>query len=271
MQPDDKDLVARAKQGDGKAMDALLSLHEKQVYRFGLRMCGSEEAAKEVLQQTLLTAFKSLHEFRGDAQLSTWLYQIARSFCGKTRRKRVDEPDRQDSVDAPEARSVATQDASPEDLAHAKEIGEVLQLAILALPATHREALILRDVEGLSAEEAAAVLGIAVPNLKSRLHRARAELREHLSTLLEPGGSASDCKELAAELTDFVAADIEKATCERIEAHLTGCAKCAAACDALKKTVSLCRRIPGDEVPAPVRAAVRQALNAALRTDAQER
>lgn len=265
MGSEERDLLQRARGGDPQAMDALLTRHQKQVYRFGLRMCGSEEAAKEVLQQTLLTAFKSLHEFRGEAQLSTWLYQIARSFCGKLRRRKADEPESLEPVDSKEALLVPSEGASPEDLAHARKIGEVLQAAILALPEGQREALILRDVEGLGAEEAAGVLGIEVANLKTRLHRARAQVREHLSTLLEPGGGATECAALRAELVDFAAEDLEKATCERIEAHLAGCAQCSAACESLKRTVSLCRRIPGDDVPAPVRAAVRQALESAVR------
>jgi RNA polymerase sigma-70 factor (ECF subfamily) len=70
------------------------------------------------------------------------------------------------------------------------------------------------------------------------------------------------CPELAQELAAYTAADIDQATCVKIERHLDGCARCRGACDALKRTVGLCRRIPGDEVPAPVRAAVRRALRA---------
>ncbi|MDQ3262792.1 MAG: sigma-70 family RNA polymerase sigma factor [Myxococcota bacterium] len=264
IQSAEQSLIDLARRGDAKAMDALLTQHEKSIYRFGLRMCGSEDAAKDVLQQTLLTAFKTLRDFRGDAQLSTWLYQIARSFCGKTRRKKVDEPDGLDSLDSHEAQQVASSTANPEDLAQARQIGEVLELAIMALPPNHREALILRDVEGLTAEEAATVQGIPVANLKTRLHRARAELRQNLSALLEPGGTSIECKALSAELADFAAEDIEKATCAQIEAHLARCKNCEAACESLKRTVSLCKRIPGDEVPAPIRAAVRQALEASL-------
>lgn len=260
----EQQLIEKAQQGDPDAMESLLAKYEKQVYRFGLRMCGSEDAAKEVLQQTLLTAFKSLRSFRGQAQLSTWLYQIARSFCGKTRRRRTDEPASVDSLEAPEARAVASESASPEDTANARKIGELLQVAIGALPDNQREVLILRDVEGLSAEEAAKVLDIEVANLKTRLHRARAALREHLSVLLEPGEAGGECRELSDSLADFAAADIEKATCERIEEHLSSCARCAAECETLKKTVSLCKRIPGDAVPPPVKIAVRKALVQAL-------
>ena len=258
----EKELLAAAKRGDTRAVDELLARHERQVYRFGLRMCGSEEAAKEVLQQTLLTAFKGLREFRGDAALSTWLYQIARSVCMKERRRRVDEPEpgAWGPLEHPGVRAIPAASGGPEEVAHARQIGEALQAAILALPANQREVIILRDVEGLSAEEAAEVLGIEVPALKSRLHRARMELRRHLTALLEPEGAAPECPELMEELAAYAAQDIDQAACIRIEAHLERCPRCADACDALKRTVSLCRSIPGDEVPAPVRAAVRQAL-----------
>jgi RNA polymerase sigma-70 factor, ECF subfamily len=126
---------------------------------------------------------------------------------------------------------------------------------------------VLRDVEGLSAEEAAAVAGVEVGALKSRLHRARLELRSHLAVLLgeaSPVAGPSPCPELANELAAYTSADIDQATCVKIEEHLARCPRCQGACEALKRTVGLCRRIPGDEVPAPVRAAVRRSLRALL-------
>jgi len=81
-------LLAAAQTGDRRAIDELLARYEQPIYRFGLRMCGDEEAAREVLQETMLAAFRHLPGFRGEAALSTWLYQIARSFCIKERRAR---------------------------------------------------------------------------------------------------------------------------------------------------------------------------------------
>jgi RNA polymerase sigma-70 factor (ECF subfamily) len=83
----DQSLIDRAKAGDARAMEQVLAKYETRVYRFGLRMCGNEDDARDVLQETLLSAFKNLSTFRGDAQLSTWLYQVARSFCLKQRRR----------------------------------------------------------------------------------------------------------------------------------------------------------------------------------------
>ncbi len=244
-------------------MDEVLARHEKQVFRFGLRMCGSEEDARDVLQETLIAAFRGLPEFRGEADLSTWLYQIARSFCIKARRRQVGEPAETVPLDAPEAQSVQGEAPVADAQVHAREIGDVLQAAILSLPISHREVIVLKDVEGLSAEEVARVLHEDVAAVKSRLHRARAGLRQAVVTLLEPEGWAQatePCPELSDELSSYAAGDIDQATCAQIEAHLAHCARCSGACEMLQRTVSLCRRIPGDSVPPAVRAAVRAAL-----------
>jgi RNA polymerase sigma-70 factor, ECF subfamily len=259
----DRELLAAAKAGDVRSVDALLARHQQQIYRFGLRMCGNEDDAREVLQETLLAAFRGIHEFREEAQLSTWLYQIARSFCLRSRRRSAGEPGGTVPIDQPEAQAIPVADAGPDTKAHARELGELLQSAILSLPQSQREVIILRDVQGLSAEEASQVLGIEVGALKSRLHRARADVRQRLTSVLgrdsEIGGAAP-CPELADEISGYAAEEIDQATCARIEEHLKHCPRCAQACEALQRTVSFCKQIPGGEVPGPVRAAVRAAL-----------
>ncbi len=256
------ELITRAQAGDPKALEQLLSQAEKPIYRFGLRMCGSEDAAREVLQETLMAAFKGLHGFRGDSTLSTWLFQLARNACLRQRRRHVGEPQEHQSLDAPEVTAQASDAPLADDRTHAKELGGLLSAAMNAISQEHREVILLRDVEGLSAEEAAAVLGIEVGALKSRLHRARLNLRERLASVLDASPGAA-CPELAAELAAYAAQELDKAACEVIEKHLAGCARCAAECEQLKRTVSLCRAIPGDEVPAPVKAAIRRSLQLA--------
>lgn len=247
---DDATLIAAARDGDRRAVDELLARYEPRIYRFGLRMCGDEDSAREVLQETMLAAFKHLPGFRGQASLSTWLFQIARSFCIKERR----------GVRPTVELDTDLEDASPtpESSAHAHQIGRALSAAISELPAEQREVLVLRDIEGLSAEEAATVVGIEVGALKSRLHRARMALREKLADVVQ--ASPEPCTELADELSAYAASEIDQSTCVRIEKHLATCPQCTAACDALKRTLSLCKSIPGDVVPAPVRAAVRGAI-----------
>lgn len=243
-------LLAAAQAGDRRAIDELLARYEARIYRFGLRMCGDEESARDVLQETMLAAFRNLPGFRGQASLSTWLYQIARSFCIKARRG---------------VRPTSTLEANQPDPApppdvqvQARQIGEALATAIRSLPAEQREVLVLRDVEGLSANEAAEVMGIEVGALKSRLHRARMALRETLAGVVSTG--PEPCPELAHELSAYAASEIDQATCIKIEQHLAACPTCAGACASLQRTVSMCKSIPGDAVPAPVRAAVRGAI-----------
>jgi len=262
MAASDRELLLGARAGNARSIDALLARHEQQIYRFGLRMCGNEDDARDVLQETLLATFRGLHEFRGEAQLSTWLYQIARSFCLKGRRRGAGES-QVVPIEKREAQSIPAPEATPDARAHAREMGELLQAAILSMPESQREIVILRDVEGLSAEEAAQVIGIEVGALKSRLHRARAELRERLVAVLgEDSGvvGGTPCPELADELSRYAAEEIDQAACARIEEHLKRCPRCAGACAALQRTVSFCKQIPGGEVPALVRAAVRAAL-----------
>ncbi|HET9623976.1 MAG TPA: sigma factor-like helix-turn-helix DNA-binding protein, partial [Kofleriaceae bacterium] len=134
--------------------------------------------------------------------------------------------------------------------------------AISALPAEQREVLVLRDVEGLSAEEAADVVGIEVGALKSRLHRARMALRGKLAGAV--AAAPEPCAELAQELSSYAAAEVDQATCDKIDHHLAHCPRCAGACAALQRTVSLCKHIPGDAVPPPIRDAVRSAIRDAL-------
>jgi RNA polymerase sigma-70 factor (ECF subfamily) len=252
----DRELLDRARSGDARAVDEILARHEKQVFRFGLRMCGNEDDARDVLQETLLAAFRNLHGFRGDAQLSTWLFQIARSYCTKSRRRGIAEPATHEPLES--AAEAAASGLAPDAQAHARQVSAILQSAIASLGQQQREALVLRDVEGLSAEEAASVIGIEVGALKSRLHRARVELRQQLASML--ADDASPCLELAEELSAYAAQEIDQAACARIEEHLGRCAHCKGACAELQRTVSLCRQIPGDEVPARVREQVRAAL-----------
>ncbi len=255
----DDELLALARTGDARATTELLTRHEKSIYRFGLRMCGNEEDAREVLQDTLLAAFRHLPGFRGEAALSTWLYQLARSFCLKSRRLKSGEPATFVDVDSAAAVNVPSEDHGPDARAHAREIAQALGRALRELPATSREAVILRDVEGLSVEEAAKVAGLEVPAFKSRLHRARLVLRKKLAMLGDD--EVTLCQQLARELVEDNLLDIDQSACERIERHFASCPKCGDAMDHLRQTVSLCRALPhGDAVPPHVQEAVRRAL-----------
>src|SRR5512140_766161 len=117
MADDDRELLDAARAGDRDALERLLQAHQHRVFRFGVKMCGEEEDAKDVLQETLIAAARNIRDFRGASSVSTWLYTIARSFCIKKHRTSKFAPGRLESMEdvASEARSVADAGRGPEE------------------------------------------------------------------------------------------------------------------------------------------------------------
>jgi RNA polymerase sigma-70 factor (ECF subfamily) len=158
------------------------------IYRFAYRLCGESEAAKDVVQETFLNAYRGIKDFRGDAQLSTWLYTIASHACMRMRRKRKGEPERELSLEEfiPTSEGefrlqVPVEGLSPEQALQNKQLRRILNHAIGTLPAKYRMVLVLRDMEGLSAKEVGAIMRLNERAVKSRLHRARLFVRKELS------------------------------------------------------------------------------------------
>lgn len=178
--PDDQELVARAREGDADAFEELVRLHTPQLYRLLARMLGSASAAEDVVQECFIRAWRALPNFRGDARFSTWLYRIAinegnRLLARESRRELLPFDD--------VLRDVPDVGAQTAELAEAGELREQLESLLAELPANYRVAVVLRDVEGYSNEEAAELLGLDVRNFKSRLHRGRMALRARLEEL----------------------------------------------------------------------------------------
>jgi RNA polymerase sigma-70 factor (ECF subfamily) len=268
MTPDEEQEWEQARGGDRAALDLLLRRHERSVYRFGLRMCGDEEAAREVLQRTLLAAFEQLASFRGEARLSTWLYSLARSQCSRLHRRTRSAPLHDLALDAPGAApELASEAPGPDEQTQQAEMSRLVAAAISLLPEAQREAVVLKDVEDLSLEEAAGILRLAIPAFKSRLHRAREQLKTNLAVLLREQAQSPRrplCERLQAALRQAHGEAIDQAACRTIEVHLAICESCARRLGSLRNAAALCRRLPGGQVPEPVQRAVRAALADAL-------
>ena len=175
-------LIAAARNGDREALDALLRRLEPRVFRFGMKMCRDPEDARDVSQETLFAAARTLGGFRGDASLSTWLYAIARSFCIKARRRSLFAPVIVSLESAgSEVRAAADATPGPDHALAEREGRAALAGAIAALSPDYREVLLLRDVEGLPAAAVAEATGLSVAAVKSRLHRARAAVKARLA------------------------------------------------------------------------------------------
>ncbi len=162
--------------------------HVDLVYRYAHRLCGETEAAKDLVQETFLNAYRGLKNFRGDARISTWLYTIASRTSMKMRRKRKGEPEHELSLDefVPTSEGefrlqIPTEGLSPEEALENKELRRALDQAINKLPKKYRMVLILCDMEEVSAKEVGTIMSLNERAVKSRLHRARLFLRRELS------------------------------------------------------------------------------------------
>jgi RNA polymerase sigma-70 factor, ECF subfamily len=160
--------------------------HSSTVYNLALRMMGNPQEAEEVLQETFISAFRSLDRFEGRSQLGTWLYRIAYNASLMRLRKRqiptssIDEPLLgEEGEELP--RQLIDWSSLPDDVALNNELHRVLDRAVEGLSPTLRSVFVLRDIEGLSTAEVAEALNLTETNVKVRLHRARLALREQLT------------------------------------------------------------------------------------------
>ncbi|HVN77611.1 MAG TPA: sigma-70 family RNA polymerase sigma factor [Terriglobia bacterium] len=179
--------VRKAQDGDLEAFESLVSLYEKRIYNIARRLLESEADAEDVLQEAFLKAFEGLGKFRGEASFYTWLVKIAVNACLQRLHQRkkwatvsLNDTDERNNDDDYRPREVVIWEDNPEKIYSRKELREILNAAISSLPTIYRMVFLLKDMENLSADQVAGILGISLPATKSRLIRARLELRERL-------------------------------------------------------------------------------------------
>lgn len=184
---DDHALVHAAQNGDKRAFAQLIEKYEQRVYNLARKMVRDQQDAEDVLQETFISVYRHLGDFQGDAAFATWLYRIATNASLMKLRGRkapalsLDEPMESDAGDGAMPREIIDWGVTPEEALLSTEVRAQMDEAIDTLPESLRAVFVLRDIEGLSVQETSDVLGISVPNVKTRLHRARMALRENLS------------------------------------------------------------------------------------------
>ena len=196
MPPDDsteRRFVERLQRHDERAFNELVEAYSPRVYRLVARMLGRREDAEDMAQEVFVQVFKAIGQFRGDAKLGTWIYRVAINLC-KNRSKYLSRryEDKQDAFDAVadhqplhEAKGVTSgQINRPDQMVEGMQMEAIMRRCIAELDADFREALILRDVENLSYEEIIEITGVAEGTVKSRIHRARALLKQRVSEAL---------------------------------------------------------------------------------------
>jgi RNA polymerase sigma-70 factor (ECF subfamily) len=179
-------LVERVRGGDVSAYDTLVRKYERQLFRIAQHITQNREDAEDVMQDAFLKAYEKLEQFQGNSKFYTWLVRIAVNESLMRLRKRrtgkmvsIDEDIETEEGSVP--RDLADWAPDPEQNYNQAELAEILRKTIQGLPQGFRIVFVLRDVEGLSTEETAETLGLSVPAVKSRLLRARLQLRERLS------------------------------------------------------------------------------------------
>ena len=183
-------LVERAKGGDEAAFEQLIRQYDRQIFRIARHITQNKEDAEDIVQDTFLKAYQKLHQFQGNSKFYTWLVRIAVNESLMRLRKRrnsktvsMDEDVQTEEGSVP--RDFADWTPDPEQQYGQGELGEILRKTIAGLPPGFRSVFTLRDVENLSTEETAEALGLSVPAVKSRLLRARLQLRERLARYMK--------------------------------------------------------------------------------------
>jgi RNA polymerase sigma-70 factor (ECF subfamily) len=192
---DSAELLSRIRQDAPGAFDEFVARFGGRIYAFGLKFCGEREDAKDVLQDTLIQAYRSLRDLEHADAMTSWLYRVAANACLMKRRKGKFEPDREISLEEllpgpGEDLRVQIPDpaALPHDDAVRSELQARVRKAIGDLPAAYRIVLVMRDMEQLSTQEVALALGLEISAVKMRLHRARLMVRKSLEAAYSAEG-----------------------------------------------------------------------------------
>jgi RNA polymerase sigma-70 factor (ECF subfamily) len=190
---DETPLVERAKSGDAAAFTELVNRYERKIFRLAKHITQNDEDAEDVLQETFLKAYSHLDTFQGQSKFYTWIVRIAVNEALMKLRKRkssktvsLDEPT--DTGEETMVREIAVWEESPEQRYSRDELREILDKAVDSLKPAFRTVFVLRDIEELSTEETASALDISIPAVKSRLLRARLQLREKLTKFFRRKG-----------------------------------------------------------------------------------
>ncbi|MCF8154468.1 MAG: RNA polymerase sigma factor RpoE [Rhodoferax sp.] len=184
-------LVQRTVAGDQKAYGLLVLKYQRRIQRLIGRMVRDVDLVEDIAQETFIRAYRALHQFRGDAQFYTWLYRIAVNTAKKFLLELKNDPTISENFSTSDdddetswKKNEPTTDEGPDTILAAKEIAVVVNAAMDALPADLREAIILREIEGMSYEDIAAAMDCPIGTVRSRIFRAREAISQRVRPLL---------------------------------------------------------------------------------------
>jgi RNA polymerase sigma-70 factor (ECF subfamily) len=264
-----------------EAVEEAIGLLQNTVYSFSMKVCGHPEDAEDTMQEVLSRSLGHLARIQTPQQMAVWLYTVTRNRCWRMRRKPANAPANILSLDElmPDdeelGRLLEDAAAGPESNLLAAEQHHLLHQAILRIPATLRIVLVLHDMEELTTEQVAQVLELKQGTVRIRLHRARLSVRKEMSQILrgtpeqpknarpftgkpkearaKAGQRPSECRDLFANLSEYLDGRVEPLTCEQMRGHIEACPSCVSFLRDLRAAIDRCRSmdIPCDSAVAP--------------------
>jgi RNA polymerase sigma-70 factor (ECF subfamily) len=264
-----------------EAIEEAIGLLQNTVYSFSMKVCGHPQDAEDTMQEVLSRSVGHLAKIQTPQQMAVWLYTVTRNRCWRMRRKPAHAPANLLSLDElmPDNEELGRllEDAAvgPEGNILAAEQHHLLHQAILRVPPILRIVLVLHDMEDLATEQVAQVLSLKQGTVRIRLHRARLSVRREMNQLLQGvpeeqdgakpsvkkqkvakaknGRRPAECRDLFANLSEYLDGRVEPLTCEQLRDHIEACPSCVAFLRDLRAAIDRCRslEIPCDPAVAP--------------------
>lgn len=180
----DRELVRRCQAGEPQAFNELVSRHQDKIYNLAFRFCGNREDAGDITQRAFINAFRKIHDFKGDAAFSTWIYRIVFNQAVSFRREHKHDAVSLYSSRDEEMMVEPSEDRNPTEGMESEETRRKVQQALDLLEEADRKIILLKDLQGNSYDEIAAIMGVPKGTVRSRLHRARLELKAKLKSFI---------------------------------------------------------------------------------------
>ncbi|HEY6945070.1 MAG TPA: sigma-70 family RNA polymerase sigma factor [Candidatus Acidoferrum sp.] len=279
MRPEIEQVVQLIQRGDSKSLEEALALLQNTVFSFSMKVCGQRQDAEDTMQEVLLRSVPNLPKFDSAKALMVWLYKVAKTRCLMSRRKSKFAPKEALSLEElmPDRQELASLsgngEPTPETALMRRENAKRLRDAVQQLPPEYRLILVLHDMEELSDEDIAEITGLRPGTIRVRLHRARLFVRKELAKQQNQRGGQQaakrateapvhprqrNCKQMFAELSDYLDEELDDSLCAEMEKHMEGCEPCKAFLSSLEETIRTCRTAPNEPPDARVAANLRR-------------
>jgi RNA polymerase sigma-70 factor (ECF subfamily) len=283
VRPEIQQVVQLIQRNDSQSLEEALALLQKTVFSFSMKVCGQRQDAEDTMQEVLLKSLPNLAKFDSPKALMVWLYKVAKNRCLMSRRKSKFAPKEDLSLEElmPDRRELqklsGSPDATPETSFLRRESAKRLREAVQKLPAEYRLVLVLHDMEELSDSDVSEITGLRLGTIRVRLHRARLFVRKELAKqdqhrtrrqTAKPSGQIQlpaqprqrRCKEMFAELSNYLDEELDDSLCAELEKHLDGCDPCEVFLSTLEKSIQQCRMAPNEPPDPRVAAKLRREL-----------